>query len=93
MGGRPIPERVLAAARRHLDGAPQKREFRWVVSAGTQVPGGWFFIYRIERHPPSRKPPPPFGYFPGYIVAEDGSVVRNVDERGLRELVESGALV
>jgi hypothetical protein len=56
-----------------------------------RIPDGWFFVYRMERHPPSRKPPPAFGYFPGYVVADDGSV-RNIDERGLRELVESGAL-
>jgi hypothetical protein len=92
MGGPPVPELVLAAARRHLDAAPPLRGCRWVVAPLRRVPGGWFFVYRIERHPPSRKPPPPFGYFPGYIVAEDGSSVRNVDERGLRELVESGAL-
>jgi hypothetical protein len=61
------------------------------VSPGQRVPGGWFFVYRIERHPPSRKPPPEFGYFPGYIVRDDGSV-HNVDERGLRELGESGSL-
>jgi hypothetical protein len=91
MGGLPVPEQVLSAARRHLEGAPSLRGCRWVVSPGQRVPGGWFFIYRIERHPPSRKPPPPFGYFPGYLVADDGSV-RNIDERGLRELVESGAL-
>ena len=92
MGGPPVPEQVLAAARRHLDAAPRLRGARWVLDPLRQVPGGWFFAYRIERHPPSRKPPPPFGYFPGYIVAEDGSSARNVDERWLRELVESGVL-
>lgn len=90
MGGPPVPEQVLAAARRHLDHLPRLRGARWVLAPGGRIPSGWFFHYGIERHPPSRKPPPPFGYFPGYVVWDDGSV-RNIDERGLRELVESGA--
>jgi hypothetical protein len=92
MHGPPIPESILEAARQHLDAAPRlRRGLRWMLTTGQRVEGGWFFVYRIEPVPPSRRPPPPFGFFPGYIVADDGSV-RNVDERGLRELVESGAL-
>ena len=92
MGEPPVPEQVLAAARSHLAAAPGlRRGLRWVLTPGQRVPGGWFFVYRFERHPPSRRPPPPFGYFFGYLVASNGSV-RNIDERGLRELVESGAL-
>ncbi len=91
MGGLPAPEAVLAAARRHLDGIRRLPGTRWVVSRGQRVQGGWFFVYRLERLPPSRRPSPPFGFFPGYIVGDDGAV-RNVDERGLRELVESGQL-
>jgi uncharacterized protein (TIGR02996 family) len=87
----PVPGQVLTAARRHLAGTRRLPGTRWVVAGGQRVEGGWFFIYRIERVPPSRRPPPPFGFFPGYVVADDGSV-RNVDERGLRQLVESGAL-
>ena len=34
MGGPPVPEQVLAAARRHLDGAPPVQGCRWVVSPG-----------------------------------------------------------
>lgn len=47
--------------------------------------GGWFFAYGIERDPPSRRPLPGWGYFPGYLVADDGSV-RVINEVGLREL-------
>jgi hypothetical protein len=92
MGGPPIPEEVLTAARGHLNGAPPLRPgLRWMLTAGERVRGGWFFLYRIERNPPTRRPPPPFGYFPGFVVADDGSA-RNIGERELRELVESGAL-
>jgi hypothetical protein len=91
MGGPPIPESILEAAQRHLAGIRPPRGSRWQLTRGQWVEGGWFFVYRIERLPPCRRPPPPFGFFPGYIVADDGSV-RNVDERGLRQLVESGAL-
>jgi len=92
MGGPPIPEVVQSAAQRHLAGIRRLPGTRWVVAGGQRVAGGWFFVYRIERFPPSRRPPPPFGFFPGYIVSDDGSSVRNVDERGLRELVESGSV-
>lgn len=88
MNGPPVPEEVLAAAQRHLEGVSPPPGCRWVVAPSKQVAGGWFFIYRVERHPPSRKPAPPFGFFPGYLVSADGSV-RNIDERGLRELFAS----
>lgn len=39
--------------------------------------------------PPNRRPPPPFGFFTGYIVTDAGPV-RNVDEQGLRQLFELG---
>lgn len=91
MGGPPVPELVLSAARRHLCEVPPPRGVRWVLTPGKRVPGGWYFVYRIERHPPSRRPPPALGFFPGYLVADDGSVCY-IDERGLREMVESGVL-
>jgi hypothetical protein len=91
MGRPPIPESILEAARRHLAGIRPPPGTRWQIPWGQRVEGGWFFVYRIERVPPSRRPSPPFGFFPGYVVGDDGSV-RNVDERGLRQLLESGAL-
>ena len=87
----PIPESILEAARQHLAGIRPPPGTRWRLAQGQRVEGGWFFVYHIERLLPSRRPPPRFGFFPGYIVADDGSV-RNVDERGLRKLAESGAL-
>ena len=91
MGGPPIPESILEAARRHLAGVRPPPGTRWQPPRGQRVEGGWFFVYRVERLPPARRLPPPFGFFPGYIVADDGSV-RNVAEHGLRQLVESGTL-
>ncbi len=85
MGGPPVPEHVLAAARRHLESVRPPPGTRWRYPRGERVEGGWFFPYQIERHPPLRRRPPAFGYFPGYLVGDNGSV-RDVEERGLREL-------
>jgi hypothetical protein len=91
MGGPPVPEHILDAARRHLNTVPPVPGTRWVIRTPRRVSGGWFFVYRIERHPPSREPPPQFGYFPGYLVSDDGTV-RNIGEQAFRELVESGSV-
>ena len=82
-----IPEPVLAAARRHLAGIRPPAGRRWYVPEGRRVEGGWFFVYAAERVRPGR-PGTGFGFAPGYVVSDDGSV-RTVGERALREVLGS----
>jgi hypothetical protein len=86
MGEPPIPDLVMAAARRHVAGLPPVKGFVWRLSRGEQVPAGWYFDHEAERLPDN--PPGPgagFGFPPGFLVSNDGSV-RVVGWHELREV-------
>ncbi|MDY3558540.1 hypothetical protein R5W23_005660 [Gemmata sp. JC673] len=92
MGGPPdtrtrsgVPEWVLAVARRHVAGFRPPRGRRWCEPDGVRVPGGWYFNYAAERIRPRRHPDTGFGFAPGYVVDDDGSV-RTVGWGELREV-------
>jgi hypothetical protein len=75
MGGPPVPDSVLAVARQHVAGLPPVKGFVWRLSRGRRISAGWYFDYEAERLPTN--PPRPgssFGFAPGFLVADDGSV-------------------
>jgi hypothetical protein len=85
MGGPPIPEEVVSLARQHLAGIRPGAGRRWCAPAGRRVPGGWYFDYAAERLRPRRGPDVGFGFAPGYLVGDDGSV-RTVGWHELRHV-------
>ncbi len=87
MRGHAVPESVLAAAKSHFQTLRPLEGFVWRLGKGSHVATGWYFDYEAERLPSN--PPGPgsgFGYAPGFVVAEDGSirVVRWGDLREVR---------
>jgi hypothetical protein len=68
------PEQVLALARKHLAGIPPPRGRRWSSPTGRRVLGGWYFDYAAERLKPRRGSDTGFGFAPGYLVLDDGTV-------------------
>jgi hypothetical protein len=86
MRGPVVPAAVLAVAKRHVEGLRPVEGFVWRLSQGRRVASGWYFDYEVERLPSN--PPGPgsgFGYAPGFVVAEDGSI-RVVGWHELREV-------
>jgi len=86
MSGPAIPDAVLAIARRHVEGLRPVEGFVWRLAQGQRVASGWYFDYQAERL--ASNPPGPgsgFGYAPGFVVAEDGSI-RVVRWDELREI-------
>lgn len=87
-GHEAIPELVLAAARKHVAGLPPVAGYVWRLAPGMRVAAGWYFDYEAERLPSN--PPGPgtgFGYAPGFLVADDGTV-RVVRWPELRAILE-----
>ena len=85
MRGPLIPEHMLALARKHLEGIRPPAGWRWRAPEGTRVPAGWYFDYAAERLRPRRGPGTGFGFAPGYLVGDDGSV-RTVSWSELRQV-------
>jgi hypothetical protein len=86
MGGPAIPDAILAAATRHVESLRPVEGFVWRLTPGRRVASGWYFDYQAERLPSN--PPGPgsgFGYAPGFLVAQDGSI-RVVRWHELREV-------
>src|SRR5262245_23272794 len=79
------PEPVLALARAHLAGVRPPADRRWAAPVGRRVPGGWYFDYVAERLRPRRGPGTGFGFAPGFLVADDGTV-RTVGWGELRQV-------
>jgi hypothetical protein len=81
-----VPEFVLTVARRHVESLRPVEGFLWRLSEGRRVAAGWYFDYEAERLPSN--PPGPgsgFGYAPGFILTEDGSI-RVVGWQDLRKV-------
>jgi hypothetical protein len=76
-----VPERVLALARAHLAFFRPPRGARWAEPSGVRVAGGWYFDYAVEWV----GRPKPFGFAPGYLVG-DGGTVRTVGWGELRQV-------
>lgn len=79
------PAEVLDLARRHLDSIRPPPGWRWAAPEGRRVPTGWCFDYTAERLQPRRGPGNGFGFAPGYLVSDDGSV-RTVGWGELRQV-------
>jgi hypothetical protein len=74
-GKQAIPESVLVVARLHVTGLPPVRGFRWRLAEGRRVSAGWYFDYEAERlHTNPRRPGTGFGFAPGFLVSDDGSL-------------------
>ena len=69
-----VPEEVLALARKHLEAVRPPSGWRWLPPEGRRVPTGWYFDYCAKPLKPRRGPGTGFGFAPGYLVADDGSV-------------------
>jgi uncharacterized protein (TIGR02996 family) len=80
-----VPGLVFAAARRHVAALPPVKGFVWQLSEGRRVSAGWYFDYSAKRLWPRRGPGTGFGFAPGYLVADDGSV-RSVGWGELRQV-------
>jgi hypothetical protein len=80
-----VPEEVLALARNHLESLRPPRRRRWLPPQGHRVPNGWYFDYRAKPIKRRRGPDTGFGYAPGYLVSDDGSV-RTVGWGELRQV-------
>ncbi len=75
MHGSVVPEWVLVIARQHVEGLRPVAGWVWRLGEGQRVASGWYFDYEAERLPSN--PPGPgtgFGYAPGFLVGEDGSI-------------------
>src|SRR5690349_14642622 len=88
-GGTVVPENVMAAAKAHVESLRPVEGFVWRLAQGRRLAAGWYFDYEAERLP-SNSPGPGsgFGYAPGFLVAEDGSI-RVVGWGDLREVRRS----
>jgi hypothetical protein len=65
----------LVVARRHVEALRPVEGFVWRLAEGRRTAAGWYFDYQAERLPSN--PPGPgsgFGYAPGFLVAENGSI-------------------
>lgn len=70
-----VPESVLVKAKAHVNSLRPIEGFVWRLAPGRRVAAGWYFDYEAERLPSN--PPGPgsgFGYAPGFLVADDGSI-------------------
>lgn len=69
-----VPGSVLAVARQHIAGLPPVRGYVWQLSDGRRVPDGWYFDYSAKRVQSRFKSTASFGYAPGYLVSDNGTI-------------------
>ena len=75
MHGLKLPDPVRDLAVRHVAALRPVEGFVWRMSPGRRVAQGWYFDYLADRLPSN--PPGPgsgFGFPPGFLVADDGTV-------------------